>query len=104
MANILSPAPALQQKPETNLSPFTVAAFHSGISVKLITPSILNCHAYSQGPGIQISQHKEGQHLLKQSDKFLPYPSPKLETEHFKAEMNKTRNVRIIRTLAEEVL
>lgn len=50
-----------------------------------------------------MSQNNEGQHLIKRTDKFLPYPVPKLETEHFKAEMNKTRNVRIMRTLAEEV-
>lgn len=48
-------------------------------------------HAYSPSQVTQISQHKVGQHL-KETAKLLPFPAPKLETEHFKAGMNKTRN------------
>lgn len=55
-------------------------------------PSIFYHRAYSQSQVIHISQHKGGQHFKKQTAKLLPYPAPKLETEHFKDETNKSRN------------
>lgn len=55
-------------------------------------PSIFYRHAYSQSQLIQISRHKGGQHLKKQTAELLPYPAPELETERFKTETNKTRN------------